>query len=243
MHLDPEQLERTLHGELRPDDGLVREHLAECQECRLRVSEAEQDEAWIMEQLRRLDHRRPSPPVRISTGAPRRAGWSRPQRLAAGLALTVAAAGAAYALPGSPLPRAVHHVVSLLQGTIRPAPAALPPVSTTSRSQSGIAVAPGNHFAIVFSGAVPAGSAILSLTHGEEVLVRSLDGANFHSDVDRLLVESKTPGAAFEVEIPRSAPSVEIRVGERVVFRKESSRIVTSALMSKDGSYRLMLGY
>ena len=242
MHLDPEQLERTLHGELRPDDGLVREHLAECQDCRLRVSEAEQDEAWIMEQLRRLDHRRPSRPVRISTAALRRAGWSRPQRLAAGLALTVAAAGAAYALPGSPLPRAVHHVVSLLQGTIRPAPAALPPVSTTSRSQSGIAVSPGNHFAIVFSGAVPAGSAILSLTQGEEVLVRSLDGANFHSDVDRLLVESKTPGAAFEVEIPRSAPSVEIRVGGRVVFRKNSSRIVTSALMSKDGSYRLMLG-
>ncbi len=123
MHLDPEQLERTLHGELRPDDGSVREHLAECQECRLRVSEAEQDEAWIMEQLRRLDHRRPSPPIRSSSGAPRRAGWSRPQRLAAGLALTVAAAGAAYAVPGSPLPRAVHHVVSLLQGTIRPAPA------------------------------------------------------------------------------------------------------------------------
>lgn len=242
MHLDPEQLERTVHGELRPDDGLVQDHLAECQECRLRVSEAEQDEAWIMEQLRHLDHRRPSPPIRISSGAPRRAGWSRPQRLAAGLALTVAAAGAAYAVPGSPLSRAVHHVVSLLQGTIRPAPAALPPVAATSRSQSGIAVAPGNHFAIVFSGAVPGGSATLSLTQGDEVLVRSLDGANFHSDVDRLLVESKTPGAKFEVEIPRSAPSVEIRVGGRVVFRKESSRIVTSALLSKDGSYRLMLG-
>jgi anti-sigma factor RsiW len=242
MHLDPEQLERTLHGELRPEDGLVREHLAECQECRLRVSEAEQDEASIMEQLRRLDHRRPSPAIRISSGAPRRSGWSRPQRLAAGLALTVAAAGAAYAVPGSPLPRAVHHVVSLLKGTNHPAPAASPRVSATPRSQSGIAVAPGNHFVIVFSGAVPAGSASLSLTQGEELLVRSLDGATFHSDVDRLLVESKTPGATFEVEIPRSAPSVEIRVGGRVVFRKDSSRIVTSAPISKDGSYRLMLG-
>jgi hypothetical protein len=242
MHLDPEQLERALHGELRPDDELVREHLAECQECRLRVNEAEQDEAWIMEQLRRLDHRRPSPPIRMSSGAPRRTGWSRPQRLAAGLALTVAAAGAAYAVPGSPLPRAVHHVVSLLQWTNHPEPAPSPPVSATSRSQSGIAVAPGNHFAIVFSGGVPAGSANLSLTQGEEVVVRSLDGANFHSDVDRLLVESKTPGAKFEVEIPRSAPSVEIRVGGRVVFRKDSSRIVTSAPISKDGSYRLVLG-
>ncbi|MFL5471860.1 MAG: hypothetical protein ACJ8A6_00315 [Gemmatimonadales bacterium] len=240
MHLDPEQLERTLHGELRPNDGLVREHLAECQQCRLRVSEAERDEAWIMEQLRRLDHRQPSLPVPISSGAPHRAGWSRPQRLAAGLALTVAAAGAAYAVPGSPLPRAVHHVVSLLQGTIRPAPAAPLPVPVTSRSQSGIAVAPGNHFAIVFSGA--AASATLSLTQSEDVLVRALDPANFQSDVDRLLVESKTPGAKFEVEIPRSAPSVEIRVGGRVVFRKDSSRIDTSALKWEDGSYRLMLG-
>jgi hypothetical protein len=239
MHLDPEQLERTLHGELRPDDGLVREHLAQCQECRLRVSEAEQDEAWIMEQLRRLDHRQPSPPSRINSGARRPVGWSRPQRLAAGLALTVAAAGAAYAMPGSPLPRAVHHVVSLFQGAFHSAPAVSP---AATASQSGIAVAPGNHFVIVFSGAVPAGSATLSLTPGDEVLVRSLEGANFHSDVDRLLVESKTLGAKFEVEIPRSAPSVEIRVGGRLVFRKESSRIVTSALLSKDGSYRLMLG-
>jgi hypothetical protein len=85
-------------------------------------------------------------------------------------------------------------------------------------------------------------SATVSLTSGDEVLVRSLDGANFHSDVDRLLVESNTPGARFEVEIPRSAPSVEIRVGGQVVFQKKSSRIVTSALRSKDGSYRLMLG-
>src|SRR3954451_13470204 len=159
MHLDPEQLERTLHGELRPDDGLVREHLAECQECRLRVSEAEQDEAWLMEQLGHLDHRQPLAPTRISSGARRRVGWSRPQRLAAGLVLTVAAAGAAYAVPGSPLPRAVHHVVSLLQGTIRPGPAAPTSGPATPRSQGGIAVAPGNHFAIVFSGAVPAGSA------------------------------------------------------------------------------------
>ena len=242
MHLDPEQLERTLHGELRPDDGSVREHLAECPECWLRVSEAERDEAWIMEQLRRLDHRQPSPSIRITSEAPRRAGWSRPQRLAAGLALTVAAAGAAYAVPGSPLPRAVHHVVSLFRGTVRPVPAAPVPVPAPSRSQSGIAAAPGNHFAIVFSGAIPAGSATVSLTQGEEVLVRALDAANFQSDVDRLLVESKTPGAKFEVEIPRSAPSVEIRVGERLVFRKESSRIVTSAPTSADGSYRLLLG-
>ena len=241
MHLDPEQLERTLHGELRPDDGSVREHLAGCQECRLRVSEAEQDEAWIMEQLRRLDHRQPSPPIRIGSAAARRVGWSRPQRLAAGLALTVAAAGAAYAVPGSPLPRAVHHVVRLLQGSSRTSPTP-PPVPATSRFQGGIAVAPGNHFVIVFSGVVPAGSARLSLTSGEDLLVRAVDGANFQSDVDRLLVESKTPGAKFEVEIPRSAPSVEIRVGGRIVFRKDSSRIATNAPISADGSYRLMLG-
>jgi hypothetical protein len=239
MHLDLEQLERALHGELRPDDGLVREHLAECQQCRLRVSEAERDEAWIMEQLRRLDHRQPSPPTRISSGARRRMGWSRPQRLAAGLVLTVAAAGAAYAVPGSPLPRAVHHLVSLFEGAVRSAPAASPPASA---SQSGIAVAPGSHFVLVFSGVVSGDSATVSLTSGDEVLVRSLDGANFHSEVDRLLVESNTPGAKFEVEIPRSAPSVEIQVSGGVVFRKESSRIITSALRSKDGSYRLMLG-
>lgn len=239
MHLDQERLERALHGELGPDDGAVREHLSECQECRLRVSEAAESEAWVMEQLQCLDHPQPSIPIRISSATAPRTGWSRTQRLAAAIGLTVVAAGAAYAVPGSPFPRAVHHVVSLLQGSSRPSSARVP---ATSRFQGGISVAPGNHFLIAFSGAVPAGSATVSLTEGEEVQVRTVDAANFESDVDRLLVESKTPGANFKVEIPRSAASVEIRVGRRVVFRKEYSRITTTALMSKDGSYRLMLG-
>jgi hypothetical protein len=239
MHLDQERLERALHDELGPDDGAVREHLSDCQECRLRVSQAKQSETWIMEQLRRLDHPQPSIPIRISSATAPRVGWSRTQRLAAAIGLTVAAAGAAYAVPGSPFPRAVHHVVGLLQGSRRPSSLGVP---ATPRFQGGISVAPGNHFLIVFSGAVPAGSATIALTHREEVLVKTLDAANFQSDVDRLLVESTTPGAKFEVEIPRSAPSVEIRVGGRAVFRKESSRISTSASLSKDGSYRLMLG-
>ena len=78
MHLDPEQLERTLHGELRPDDGLVREHLAECQECRLRVNEAELDEAWIIASRRcRSASARGRLVGRVGPG---RSGWRRAWR-------------------------------------------------------------------------------------------------------------------------------------------------------------------
>ena len=78
MHLDPEQLERTLHGELGPDDGSVREHLAGCQECRfasVRPSGGGLDSwsscaAWIIA----------SHPRRSGSARRRPVGWAGPGR-------------------------------------------------------------------------------------------------------------------------------------------------------------------
>jgi hypothetical protein len=241
MHLDPEQLERALHQELGNDRAPAEEHLAACPACRHRVAQAAEEEEWIFDRLRALDH--PAPQLQISRLVSPLASRRRllpPQRWAAGIILTVAAAGVAYAAPGSPLRPLIHRVLGISAGPARHAS----PTSAAFASpayQGGIAVAPGDHFVIAFDSALAGGRAKLTLTDGEDVIVRARDGAGFRSDVDRLVILPRTHDARFEIEIPRSAPAVEIRVAGVVIFRTEFSQIVTRAAPEKDGSYQLPL--
>ena len=100
MHLDDEQVQRWIHGELSPEPGaVVREHLAECVECRSLVSAAKAEEARIFDLLGAADH--PAPPVDVATiVAGVGGGAHRWGRLAAGVLLGLVGAGAAYAAPG-----------------------------------------------------------------------------------------------------------------------------------------------
>ncbi|MEP7226339.1 MAG: hypothetical protein ABI785_03180, partial [Gemmatimonadales bacterium] len=108
-------------------------------------------------------------------------------------------------------------------------------------AQAGIVVAAGERLMIVFPLAQTGREATVSLTEGPDVMVHAPDGASFTSDVDRLLIESVTPGGRFEIQIPRTAPLVEIRVGGKRVFLKKLSRIVTDARPDDEGNYRLPL--
>ena len=103
MHLNEEQLQRLLHGELsagaRRNAG---DHLAACNECRERLVLAQRDEGEILELLRQVDH--PLPAVDAEALAARARGiglvWGR---WAAGILLVLGTVGAAYAVPGSPV--------------------------------------------------------------------------------------------------------------------------------------------
>src|SRR3954464_15498493 len=113
MHLDGEQLQRMLHRELGGAEPSVSEHLRGCLDCRSRLAEAEGDERWVLDRLRLLDHA--PPPVSleriIASGSSRVPGR---RRWAAGVVLLLGAAGVAYATPGSPLPRIVQQLISVL---------------------------------------------------------------------------------------------------------------------------------
>jgi hypothetical protein len=102
-------------------------------------------------------------------------------------------------------------------------------------------VAAGERLVIIFPSVQGGGEAIVSLTESPDVVVRAPDGAVFTSDVDRVLIDSVTPGGRFEIQIPRTAPLVEIRAGERRLFLKKVSRIVTDASPDDAGNYRLPL--
>jgi len=97
---------------------------------------------------------------------------------------------------------------------------------------AGIAVAPGRALVILFTSPQVEGQAQVSLTDGTEVVVRAPSGtATFTADVDRLVIDNPGSRATFEIQIPRAAPWVEIRVQGVPIFLKEGSRVTGSYLL------------
>lgn len=240
MHLDDERVQRLLHGELEPGaDRRAREHLAGCESCRLLMAEAREEEGRIFGLLGRVDHQAPEvdPELLISAAVrvrPRRERW------VAGFALAAAAAGAAYAAPGSPLPRVLQRVFGFAATSSSPV-AASPEAGEAAPPGAGIAVTPGDRLTIRFLIRGEGAVATLSVTEGIEVSVRAVDGAaTFTSDEDRISVHGAGP-ARFEILIPRTAPSVDVVSDKVPVLRKRGADIVTGAVPEADGRYRLML--
>ena len=245
MHLDAEQVQRLLHGELAPQAAAAaRTHLDACPDCLTSVRAAEQEESEVMDLLRELDH--PVPRVSatdiVARSREHRLGrrWSR---LAAAIMLALVGAGAAYALPGSPVPGMLRRAVERLSGReqrVAPAPEARAP-GNDDISQ-GIAVAPGARFVIAFAARQPDGVAIVSLADSADVTVRANGGeATFASELDRLSIGNEGSSAVFRIHIPRSAPRVEILVGGRRALLKDGARVVTDAPRDAEGRYLLSL--
>jgi hypothetical protein len=110
-------------------------------------------------------------------------------------------------------------------------------------SQSGIAVDPGSHMAVVFVG-VPHDTALVSLSDSAELMVRALAGtASFSSEPERLTVTHHGPAARLELTIPRDAPLVEVWIDGQRVLVKQGSRLVTQTRPGPDGTYYLPLGH
>src|SRR5258705_1707438 len=230
VHLDEEQIQRLLHRELpAPAEKSAREHVAGCAECRRRLAEAEREENEVDALLRAVAV--PPPAIRVEalglraelSGAEvrtRRPAW---RRRAAGFLLAAGIAGAAYAVPGSPVRGWVHAITQKLGGrpeSSSPGGAHAPGRPTTG--VSGIAVLPGQRLVILFTRPQAEGVARVSLIDGTEVQVQAPAGAaSFTTKAEYILIGVRDASAAFEIRIPRSAPSVEIRVGDDRVFLKE----------------------
>ena len=230
MHLDEEQVQRLLHGELpRATETSAREHLARCADCRQRVAEGKRDEDEVYALLRAVDV--PPPAIDAEAVAARaRAHDFGLKRWAAGILLALCIGGAAYAVPGSPLPALVGAVVEWMGGRPESPPTTTSPEAPPDASIAGIAVVPGEGLLIQFTSAQTEGVAHVSLTDGAEVVVRApIGAATFSSDADRLVIDNAGSSATFEIQIPRAAPRVEVRVSGNRIFLKEGPRVTTGA--------------
>jgi hypothetical protein len=238
MHLDEERVQRLLHGELPPPaESSARAHLDGCSDCRRLLAEAEREENELHALLRELDH--PAPSVDADAIAAAVATtMERPQitaRLqnrpllwqAASMLVALGLVGAAYAVPGSPLPGWVAAVAEWIGDRPETQPPAPAPVQGPGSHDAGIAVAPGRNLVILFTSPQTEGQARVSLTDAAEIVVRApIGAATFTSDAEQLVIDNRG-SATFEIGIPRAAPRVEIRVAGVRVFLKEGPRVTT----------------
>jgi hypothetical protein len=242
MHLDEAQVQRVLHGELEHASEITaREHLTACVVCRDRVTAAAREEADVIALLGAIDH--PLPAITAGTIERRaRVPESRRLKWAAGIALALGIAGAAYAAPGSPLPQLVGILTGWLQGGRDVTQAPSSPSPGRAPDVAGVAVAPGPRLAVVFTSPQSEGAAHVRLTDGAEVVVRAPSGAaTFASDADRLVVDNVGGAGTFEIQIPRTAAHVEILVDGDRRFEKAGDRITTDQLPDAAGRYVVSL--
>src|SRR5262245_36943308 len=208
MHLNDDQIQRFLHGELAPPEvEVMRNHIAECAVCRQQLNDAEQEEAEAFSLLETLD--RPASVVRLETvlaaAARDRFNWGR---WAAVVLLGLGAAGVAYAIPGSSARGWFDRLISSV--TLRE-PARTHPKPVASPSEAGIAVDPGENLVIEFAARQIAGHARIRIVDSAAVVVRAQIGSPaFTSDVDRLLIENSVNAGDFKIDVPRKAQRVEI---------------------------------
>jgi hypothetical protein len=181
MHLEPEQIQRWLHGELATRDlGELERHVTLCSGCRAQLDGARQDEARLFGLLRQLDHAAPQlqaaavvarargpvearghpgarvrPARKASRAQPRLAlrGW---QRQVAAVVLALACGGVAYALPGSPLPGWFERIAGWVGGPT------VPPSAAPERRVDQPAPAPP---------APPPATAGIAVTPGERLVI------------------------------------------------------------------------
>src|SRR5262245_42446028 len=206
MHPEDGVLQALLDGELDAAGVAdARAHLTGCAECRSRFDALRADELLISQSLAALDHAAPAIPA---TAVIARARSTRSAlRWAAAIALLRFGAGALYAVPGSPLR---HWIAALAGGGERPKQGPAP-----AGPSAGIALDPGARFRVVFSSRA-AGRVTIALTDGAMIDARRLAGtARFTAEMDGLRIEPGTDSGEFAIDIPRTAPWVEVLVNDR----------------------------
>lgn len=240
MHPDTEAIQRLLHGELGvAEAAAVRDHIGRCADCRRRWEQAQEDEAQVFGLLGRLDEVAPATDISAVVRRARRPG--RPLgRLAATLVLSAGLATAAYAMPGSPLPR---WLVQVRQWIAGPVPVVPPtPVPPPVQGSSGIAVAPGEHFTIEFTVPQDTGTVTVRLGDGPALVATALGpGAAFETGPSRLVIRNEGARIGYEVLLPRTAASVDLRVAGRWLLHKRGQRIEAPVEAAPDGSYPIPL--
>jgi len=193
------------------------------------------DDAVVAEALRLLDHpvpRRSADDVlaearrRQVERSPRRA-W----RLAAAVGLTVA--GAAAALPSSPLRRLLGRAPGdAPAGAPHASPAAPPatsPETLRDAASAGVAVVPRERVEVAFL-RQSRGRLELRFVEGPQLSLVPR-GADVRVTVrpDRIAVEDTTGRASFELLVPRSVAQLRVEVGGVTVFRVVGGDVVSRA--------------
>ena len=233
MHLSESELAAMTHGGVSAISERVSTHLASCPDCARRLEALRADDREVAALLSGLDH----PAPRVGSAAFLDDQHRRRRRIgsiAAGLALC--AAGAAAALPNSPL----HQV--FLRALSKPRTAstsATVPVrgSGGAGAMVGIGFVPGRSLAIRFENPHAGGHLRIRLVDGSRVSATADGNASFSVHQSQLEVTDRGVPMTFTLEIPRSVSEVTIRAGDEILFEKRAGAVSSSRSMDSAGVY------
>lgn len=236
MHLDDERIERLQSGESPEwEERVSLDHLADCSTCASAFEAARREDRGIAELLSVLDH--PVPHVDPDELVLRaRRGVVRLELVAASVALLVLA-GAAFALPGSP----VRSWVSGAFGGPRETagvPAGWEQGGAFERPPSGVSVLPGRDFELVFETAQDSGVIRISLSDQAEMTIHSDSGdIGYSVEPQGVTVLNSGSVANYQLVLPEGAESIRIRVDDTIIFYRREGAIETSAAQNAPGRY------
>lgn len=233
MHLEAEQIERLIGGELPEHERrALDDHAERCATCASVVEAARREEVEIGRLLSSLDHPVPRvDPVGLARRARRRT--LSPRLAAAAIALLVFT-GAAAAVPGSPLRSWLSDVLS--GGDAGPPDAE--PAAQSERPPAGISVVPTPRFEVAFESAQESGLIRIRIDEQAEVVVRSDgEGVGYSVEPQGVRVLNVGSRANHEIVLPRDAEGIIIRVGDEVVYEMREGRIVVPSSGAVTGSY------
>ncbi|NIQ53158.1 MAG: hypothetical protein GWN71_06865 [Gammaproteobacteria bacterium] len=188
--------------------------------------------------LRSLDH----DPPRVTAAdlvarAERRSGWGR---WAAGVALALGIAGAAYAVPGSPVRGWIDGIApGSGAGESHEVDA---PIDRTGPAEGGAGVGLDPAMPLVVAFPSPRGGRLRVVLTGDSLVevVADAGAARYTSEPGRLVVDPAGP-AAFELRVPRTAVRVEVVIDGRRAFLKDGPETAAAVAPGPDGAYLLSL--
>ncbi len=243
MHVNDVQIDLLNRGELpkqATDAALA--HIAQCPPCAIRQSDFAAADGEIESSLRLLDYPVAGADVGAIIRRAKRGRTTSLWRIAAGIAF-LATAGIAAAMPGSPIRGWINR-----GGAERPA-VSPPPAPERETPQpltpaaAGISIEASDTVSLIFAADQAEGSIRITSDAGSELRVRAAGGAaSFEVRSEGVRVRNRGSAASYEVVLPTTAKSVEIRVGDRLVFRKLDESIVKAPRPEQDGSYVVKLG-
>jgi hypothetical protein len=242
VHPSDVQIDQLLHGELPSSEAdAVRQHLVSCQGCARRRSELAAEEYEITDALRQLDQ--PAAMVDVATivGHSRARSRTFLWRLAAGIAVAVAA-GSAVAMPGSPLHEWLSRQREGATRAVAP-PAAVQETPAPAVKPAGISLTAGDSVAIALDEPQSAGRMRILVHPAPTLDVRATGGeAAFALSTHGVRIRNHGSTASYDIIVPASATMAEVRIAGRLVFASRGGTVLVSPPPQPDGSYVVTLG-
>lgn len=240
-HLDEGMIQSYLHGELpQAARDHVERHASACNACAGLITEARQDDDWVLNRLALIDV---VPPAGRLVTPPAPAPAMRALRRAAVIVVTVVLGGTGVAwglTAGRTFLRETFGVGrpdERAADTPSDSPNLVPSEMTT-----GIAVVPSARFTITFEATQDSGTLTVAIVETEQVAVRATGaGVAFESRPDGIVIRNRGADGDYDVSIPSRAPFVEVRLGSRVLFSLERSSVRASGSRDATGRYVIPL--